>query len=409
MEGIETQAPHAPSNVLPTGKANLFSALALAQDRVKNAAKDGYNPHHKYNYASTESLLSAAKVACEGTGLSVRPKSYRLRKEGDGFVVTRVVSIAHSSGEEDLSEIDWPVVPDKGRPLDKALASALTSSLGYLVRDLFQIPRSEEEDMDHPSRDAGKGAEKANDDEIPMVLAEAQRIAKTILGGKVGLTKESLISDIRNLTNEKAIEDSGKWGVVSLAEAQKILRYLKITEEKALARPQQPAATSAPATPHAPTAATAPGGSTASGAPAAAGPAGGSPLVARERVAKLGAVITQAITKYGTKKGAMVELIRGWGRRAPSLGDIMTDAGKFAGNMTEADFANVIQGFKAWEHEEQHKKAEGGATKSGQDDRAQVSAEKARAEAEKKALADAEKAREEWEAQEAEKGAGIGD
>jgi len=37
--------------------------------------------------------------------------------------------------------ICWPVVPDRGRPPDKALASALTTSLAYLLRDLLLMPR----------------------------------------------------------------------------------------------------------------------------------------------------------------------------------------------------------------------------------------------------------------------------
>ncbi len=216
------------------GKANLFAALALAQDRVKGAALDGTNDFHKYDYASTESILAAAKNACLGLGLSVRPKSNHMRKEGEQYVVKRVVALAHSSGEEDVSEIEWPVVLEQGgrdtskkRPLDKALASALTTSLGYLVRDIFQIPRPKEEDMDHPSRDAGG----KRDEEVPdhqIVLNEAREIAKSlIVGGHKD--KKVLIADIRSLLRDnKAVGDDGKWSPdLGKPEAEKILAYLR--------------------------------------------------------------------------------------------------------------------------------------------------------------------------------------
>ena len=46
--------------------------------------------------------------------------------------------------------MDWPIVTGKGKPLDKAVASARTSSLGYLIRDLLVAPRVHPtDDMDH--------------------------------------------------------------------------------------------------------------------------------------------------------------------------------------------------------------------------------------------------------------------
>ncbi len=59
---------------------------------------------------------------------------------------------------------EWPIVPERGRPLDKAIASAKTSSLGYLLRDLMVAPRVlPGDDMDDSARDAANqaAAEKA--------------------------------------------------------------------------------------------------------------------------------------------------------------------------------------------------------------------------------------------------------
>ena len=50
--------------------------------------------------------------------------------------------------------LDWPIIPEKGRPWDKAHAGALTSSLAYFLRDLLLMPRVEEgTDMDSGDRD----------------------------------------------------------------------------------------------------------------------------------------------------------------------------------------------------------------------------------------------------------------
>jgi hypothetical protein len=54
--------------------------------------------------------------------------------------------LLHTSGERMEITIAWPVVPDRGRPLDKAVASAATTSLSYLLRDLLLMPRVDEAD-----------------------------------------------------------------------------------------------------------------------------------------------------------------------------------------------------------------------------------------------------------------------
>ena len=42
----------------------------------------------------------------------------------------------------------FPIIEDKGRPLDKALAGALTTSLAYYLRDLLLIPKQDENQVD---------------------------------------------------------------------------------------------------------------------------------------------------------------------------------------------------------------------------------------------------------------------
>lgn len=142
---------------------NLAAALAEAQARAHGVEKDARNEFHKYRYASAEALISEAKEALRGTGLSLVPASTTIAP-GVGVsdptvpaILTRTFVLLHASGESRDLSFSWPIVPDRGRPFDKAVASAATASLGYLLRDLLLMPRvAEGDDMDATSRDKAR-------------------------------------------------------------------------------------------------------------------------------------------------------------------------------------------------------------------------------------------------------------
>lgn len=146
-----SEAAKAPS------AGGLARALAGAQARAKAVEKDATNTFHRYAYASAEAILGEAKLALEGSGIAVVPTSdtvERVGPEPSTLELRRVVTLVHQDGESLAISTVWPIVPDKGRPLDKAVASARTTSLAYLLRDLLLMPRvAEGEDMDHGSRD----------------------------------------------------------------------------------------------------------------------------------------------------------------------------------------------------------------------------------------------------------------
>jgi len=142
---------------------NLSQALSLARDRCKMAAKGSYNAFHKYAYASADEVITTAKEALEGTGLAIIPQVQEMTVLGSGnaalYALNRTIFLSHASGEFiPLSVIGWPVVPERGKPLDKAFATALTNSLSYLLRDLLQMPRGAEVDMDARDDTAAKPA-----------------------------------------------------------------------------------------------------------------------------------------------------------------------------------------------------------------------------------------------------------
>jgi hypothetical protein len=136
----------------PAGCVHLAAALALARDRCKRALKDAHNPHHNYDYASADEVIATATAALAGSGLALVPVHESLRLVGSGeaafYALQRDWTLAHESGESlGLSVETWPVIPDRGRPLDKAYCIALTTSLSYKLRDLLLMPRGGDDDV----------------------------------------------------------------------------------------------------------------------------------------------------------------------------------------------------------------------------------------------------------------------
>lgn len=130
--------------------AKLAAALSKAQARCKAVAHDAKNDFHKYRYTSAEAVIAEGKEALAAEGLALLPTGQSVRVEGDAaaqrFELVRRFALLHASGEERPIEWAWPVVPDRGRPLDKAVAGAATTSLAYLLRDLLLMPRVDEAD-----------------------------------------------------------------------------------------------------------------------------------------------------------------------------------------------------------------------------------------------------------------------
>jgi hypothetical protein len=151
---------------IPAVPADLAKALALAQTRCKAVPHDKKNEYHGYRYTSAEAILIEAKEALTAAGLALVPIGQDL-VTGEGHAeVRRTFLLMHLSGQSVPITASWPVVPDRGRPLDKAFAGAVTTSLAYLLRDLLVMPRVDEADdlaarQDRPKKTIGlEGANK---------------------------------------------------------------------------------------------------------------------------------------------------------------------------------------------------------------------------------------------------------
>src|SRR5262245_58993641 len=106
---------------------NLAAALVKAIAACKPVAHDAENTFHKYAYTSSEAIIGEARSALAGEGLAVIPLEQAIcaRDGGSHELVSRRL-LVHTSGESVVCSSAWPIVPDRGRPLDKATAAADT-------------------------------------------------------------------------------------------------------------------------------------------------------------------------------------------------------------------------------------------------------------------------------------------
>ena len=179
-----------------TASPKLFEALAKAQKSAKAVEHDAKNSFHKYAYTSAEAIIAEHHLLSE-QGLSLVPLLEYPEQIGDTAWLCTSWLLCHASGESLTMTRKWPIVPDRGRPIDKACASADTTSLSYLLRDLLLMPRVEQgTDMNDDSRDRGR---QRDDDEPPEDRVPINRVANghTANGtkpapqqGATGLSKE---------------------------------------------------------------------------------------------------------------------------------------------------------------------------------------------------------------------------
>ena len=169
----------------------IYAALGQATATASAVGKRSKNEHHRYQYASSEHVIEEARDALHTNGLafycweatvtalceieteSVDPDGVLRKQRTTQWQVRCVYRLTHSSGEHLDIESSTPIMPEKGRPLDKALATAKTYDLAYTLRSLLLLPRLDpreiaEEPVDQrregpapivATQNAGEGAE----------------------------------------------------------------------------------------------------------------------------------------------------------------------------------------------------------------------------------------------------------
>jgi hypothetical protein len=127
----------------------IATALAACQAEIRRVGHDGQHQQQGYRYTSAEALLEATRDARAKAGLAIVQCGWD-RLEGSRLSVRYL--LAHKSGVSwELPRCTVPVVittSARGNQTaaDKAEAAALTYSLGYTLRGLLLIPRSDADD-----------------------------------------------------------------------------------------------------------------------------------------------------------------------------------------------------------------------------------------------------------------------
>ncbi len=160
----------------------VLEALVKAQAQVRAVGKDGNNQHHRYRYTSAEALIDAATAWMAAAGMALVQCGWRsvppeLTGMPDRLEVTYVVTAGGALWV--MPVVSTPILPEKGRPWDKAEATALTYNLGYTLRGLLKIPRVDTDD-DVDQRD-DRDHVPAERTEQPLITLE-ERIAKVLDG-----------------------------------------------------------------------------------------------------------------------------------------------------------------------------------------------------------------------------------
>ncbi len=136
--------------------SSLNQAILEAQQAMGAIARDARNEFSGYDYVSAETMIGLCRDALHGAGVVLTAGDVTLSPLGDGLIVVQSFTLSCDGQERTLTRC-WPAMPAKGRPLDKAVAGALTACLSYTLRDLLLIPRGDAPGvgMDDTARDRG--------------------------------------------------------------------------------------------------------------------------------------------------------------------------------------------------------------------------------------------------------------
>lgn len=135
-------------SMIPQG--GIAAAIVKAQTAIISVSKDStVDFGRKYNYTSAEEMIRESRRALHGAGLALVRSAWRMKVIEATPIVECDYILAHTGGETmTFCDLPWPVIEGDKRPIDKAVAGALTTSLAYFLRDLLLIPKQDEAEMD---------------------------------------------------------------------------------------------------------------------------------------------------------------------------------------------------------------------------------------------------------------------
>jgi hypothetical protein len=160
---------HSNPKPIPRAIAERLQAAQMAATAVEKGSR---NDFAKYDYASAEEIIGHVRPLFSDHGLGV----FRIGWEPIRWVVTNDGEPAHKVKlwfqitaigcmESWMTSVVWPVVITKGRPEDKAEASALTDATKYWLLGILLLPRADmemdqREDSVAPTKRGSKSPER---------------------------------------------------------------------------------------------------------------------------------------------------------------------------------------------------------------------------------------------------------
>ena len=161
-------AQHDIEIVLDLSKAtpDMLAALAKAQAEVQTVGKDGRNKDKNYNYSSAEAMIRGSRKPLGDNGLAFlsswtrQPLDAADQDIGNQFVCANVklhFALTHASGGVITGTAEMDAIGSRARPPDKAVAATLTYMRGFLLRDLLNMDRADEDADAVDRRDEGNG------------------------------------------------------------------------------------------------------------------------------------------------------------------------------------------------------------------------------------------------------------
>lgn len=184
--------------------------MIKAQIDAEKVEKTGFNQQYakgvdkKPNYARMDELIRVGREAFNKNGLALFSKNDEPKTIGDKLFVRFEYVVIHENGGTVEFVRHWPVVEDRGKPMDKAYATACTNFLGYAYRDILGLERveagTEMDDSDDSKHDPLLYLRETYKDLLKSMTDEQREIVVRGMRTK-GESKESLISVNKYMTD----------------------------------------------------------------------------------------------------------------------------------------------------------------------------------------------------------------
>lgn len=119
-------------------------AAQMAMARVTKDSRVAFG-NQRYAYTSAEDMIGACREALLAAGLAlVRTWDINYIADRGAFVISDFLLCWDGGSHEIGVRVPFPIVGQNGKGDDKALATALTSGLGYFLRDLLLVPKEDD-------------------------------------------------------------------------------------------------------------------------------------------------------------------------------------------------------------------------------------------------------------------------